>query len=284
MQVVKEAGNNFFTNDFAKINSRACTLLLNFTEESFSYTILQNDINTVVYSAVSDAVIDLFQFTETQLSEIFNTEPVFKYTFGKIIVLIDTIYSSIVPNPFFDENKLAEILSFNLNLPKTDLHFQYDSFNRLDYKNVFVNSFSLEKALAKNFIETSVVSSETVLLDFIEKRNVSSEYFHLHLGFKKMHCCYFKNKELVFNNIFSIQTEEDILYNVLNIYKQLGLNNEVCVLNVSGVISLESNKFELLYKYIKHIQFAQRPIKLNFAERLAQMPEHYFLHHYAALL
>lgn len=284
MQVVKEVGNSFFKNEFAKINSRGCTLLLNFTEEGFSYSILQNDINTVIYSAVSDAVIDLFQFSEEQLSEIFNTEEVFKYTFGSIVVLLDTIYSTLVPNLFFDQTKLSEVLAFNFNLPNTDLHFHYDSFSSLDYKNVYVNSIALEKALAKNFVDTKLISSETVLLDFIEKRNVSNEYFHLHLGLKKMHCCYFKNKELIFNNTFSVQAEEDILYNVLNIYRQLGLNNEITVLNLSGIISEESNKFELLYKYIKHVQFAQRPIKLNFAEKLAQMPEHYFLHHYAALL
>lgn len=284
MQVVEEVGNSFFDNEFAKINSRTCTLLLNFNEEGFSYSILKNESNEILFSAVSNAVLDIYHFNEAQLSEIFQTETVFKYTYGKIIVLIDTIFSTLVPLEFFDQASLRKYLDFNLKLPSTDLRFHFDSFSNLPYKNIYVNALALEQSLAKNFVETHVKASESVLLEFLDKKNVSNEYFHLHLSLKKMHCCFFKNKEIVFNNIFSFETDEDILYNVLNTYKQLGLNNEMTNLNVSGIISEDSSKYDLLYKYIKYITFAKRPLKLNFSESLAQMPEHYFLHHYAALL
>lgn len=285
MQVVKEAGSNhFFDTDFASINSRACTLLLHFSEDGFSYSILENNANQVLYTAVSDAAIDLFAVSETQLLEIFHTKKVFKYTYAKVIVLLDTAFSTLVPNSFFVNDKQKEILAFNVNLPSSDLVFHTDNFSSLDYKNIYVNATSLENVLDKNFVDYEIKAAETVLLDFLDNSNEQHEYFHVHIAMKKIHCCYFKEKKLQFNNIFNYNSSEDLLYNILNTYKHLGLNTELSVLNLSGIVSEQTDLYNLLYKYIKHIKFAQKPLKLNFSARLNEMPAHYFLHHYAAFL
>ena len=93
MLVEKEAGNNYINTDFLKVNSRDCTLLIEFAEEGFSYSILNNFSNELLYSSESKSFIDFFQSEELQLLDIFNQEEVFKFSFNKVIVLINNFYN-----------------------------------------------------------------------------------------------------------------------------------------------------------------------------------------------
>ena len=110
----KEAGNNYLNAEFLQVNSRDCTLLIEFSEEGFSYSILNNLSNEVLFSSSSKTFIDFFQNSKNQLQEIFKQEEVFKFSFNKVIVLLNNFYNTLVPSPFFDENKMKTLL----NLPK----------------------------------------------------------------------------------------------------------------------------------------------------------------------
>lgn len=285
MQVVKEVGSNtFFDTDFAQLNSRTCSLLLQFSDDSLSYSILDNTSNTVLYTAVSDLVFDLYEVSSVQLAQLFLSEKLFNFTYQKVIVSIDTMYSTLVPNDFFDTTKKEELLSFNIVLPKVDLSFYADELSEQPYYNVYAVPKTLVDLLKKSFLTYQIKASESLLIDLLSSENSIGNYFHLQVSTTQMHCIYLKDKHLQFNNVFNINNSEDILYHILNIYKQLGLNTEVSILNISGIISEQTENYNLLYKYLKNIKFTSRPLKLNFDNRLNEMPSHYFLQHYAAFL
>lgn len=283
--MVKEAGNNnFFETDFVQFNSRTCSLVIEFSEDSFSFSILNQSTNTVLYTSVSDIFIDVNFSSEQQFQTIFNTEKVFGYSFGKVIVLIDNLYSTLVPSVLFDANQKESYLSFNFNMPKTEWIFLNNPFFQLEYQLVYALPKALYNILKTHFSEVNFTSSAAILLSFLHQKNVAQHYFHLHLGLKQMQCIYFENKQLQFHNLFSFDNTEEIIYNVLNVYKQLGLSNDRTILHVSGVLSEDSEKYALLYNYIKYIQFVDKPLKLNYTEKIKQIPAHYFLTHYAALV
>lgn len=285
MQVVKEVGNSsFFKDEFVRLNSRDCKLLLEFSEEHFSYSILQISTNEVLYTAVSNVVLNWFQATESQLTDIFNKEEVFNFKFGEVVILTDTIYSTLVPTVFFDQNKINTYLNTNMYLSKVALKYLSFELADLEYQYLYILPETLYSFLEKNFLSISFRATESELLNFLNRKNVAIQYVNVHITYTKLHFCYFEDKKLKFSNTFSYQSNEDLLYNILNIYKQLGLNTEKVILNLSGIIIKQSEIYELLYKYIKFINFQKRPLKLNYSKSLKEMPEHYFMHHYAALL
>lgn len=284
MLVEKEAGNNYINTDFLKVNSRDCTLLIEFAEEGFSYSILNNFSNELLYSSESKSFIDFFQSEELQLLDIFNQEEVFKFSFNKVIVLINNFYNTLVPTPFFDENKKRDILSFNVSLPKVDLIYLTDKIANIDYYNIYVNTLNFSKVIGNTFIDVQIKSTVATLLDYAYNFASKGKFLQVHLSKSKIHCIYFNEGKLEYNNSFKIDNSEDIIYNVLNIYSQLGLNTEKMVLHLSGEVTSADEKYELLYMYIKNIEFLKRPLKLNYADRVKEIPSHRFVQHFIALL
>ncbi len=57
MQVEKEAGNNYIEDQFIHENSRECTLLLEFNEKGFSYSVLKNTSNQILFTSISNVFI-----------------------------------------------------------------------------------------------------------------------------------------------------------------------------------------------------------------------------------
>jgi hypothetical protein len=138
------------------------------------------------------------------------------------------------------------------------------------------------KSLEKNFLNIEYKT----LIEVLIMQNVKTEMsgFHCHISPQSFMGVYVFNNQLMFANRFNYEAPEDLVYNVLNIFQQLGLNHELDTLYLSGCITKESEFYELLYKYIRNIQFINQPSKLNFDKDIEFRPHHYFTHHYQLFL
>ena len=281
----KVAGNNHYLNsEFVHVNSRECTLLLEFNESGYSYSILQNKTNELLYSGVSSTFLDFFNITEKQLIEIFKNDILFNYAFENVFVLIHNFYSTLVPVAFYNKDKNKELISFNSELPSKELVYLSDKVPKIDYFNIYVSTINLNKILKDIFINFHIKSTKSILLDYASKVTQKGEFLQLHISNNFIFCVYFNKGKLEFSNSFRYNNEEDIIFNVLNIYNQLGLNNERTVLHISGNITKKDKKYDLFYTYIRNIEFLRKPIKINYSQRVKLIPDQYFVHHYVALL
>jgi len=77
---------------------------------------------------------------------------------------------------------------------------------------------------------------------------------------------------LKFCNSFTFTTAQDIIYYILNVYKKLGLDTSSTPVMLAGEITTESAAYEIIYRYIRNIYFAQRPVNIKFCEDLADVP------------
>lgn len=281
----KQTGNKkFLEKEFVHINSRECTLLLEFNESGYSYSILHDNTNELLFSDTSNTFLDFFNSTENQIREIFKNDILFKYSFKTVLILINNFYSTLVPIEFYEKGKDKELLSFNAELPKTNLKFLSDKIPNIAYYNIYINTKVLNKVLKEFFVNFYIKSSKSIILDYMWKITKTGEILHLHITKSFIFCSYFLKGKLEFSNSYKYSNEEEIVFNVLNIYNQLGLNNERTVLYLSGFISKKDKKYDLLYTYIRNIEFLKRPLKINYNHRVKIIPEHYFLQHFIALL
>ncbi len=78
-------------------------------------------------------------------------------------------------------------------------------------------------------------------------------------------------------NSFKFETDEDMLYFLLNVYKQLGFDTNLMPLVLKGDIEKELSKFQLIYKYIRNVSFAEETDTIKFAPfSAAILPHKYF--------
>jgi hypothetical protein len=87
------------------------------------------------------------------------------------------------------------------------------------------------------------------------------------------------HQKLLLYNIFSIQSENDIVYFILNAYKSLSLDPYSLPLIIGGVLTKNSESVKLAEKYIKSIRFYENPDALLTINGEFEYPSHYFLNH-----
>lgn len=84
--------------------------------------------------------------------------------------------------------------------------------------------------------------------------------------------------KLLYHNTFRYKTASDCLYYTLAVFKYLNLNPQKHRLYLSGELLEESEIYQLLYKYIQTLTFAERPVAYHYSEGFSQqVPAHFYL-------
>jgi hypothetical protein len=91
-------------------------------------------------------------------------------------------------------------------------------------------------------------------------------------------------KQLILHQVYGFSSSEDCLYHILNAYKQLGLSTEKQKLWLGGELVKDSEIYKLLFKYIRHIDFVDRPAQLQYSSDFAQLPAHFYYDLFCAQL
>ena len=72
---------------------------------------------------------------------------------------------------------------------------------------------------------------------------------------------------------FDFESNEDVLYFILNVYEQLDFNPEVVPVKLSGEIVKGAAVWQLLEKYIRFVKLEQRP-NGQYSHEFKVVPEH----------
>ena len=77
-------------------------------------------------------------------------------------------------------------------------------------------------------------------------------------------------------NTFEYFTKEDFIYFVLFVVEQLKLNPETLTVNLTGHIVKDDDLYQLLYTYIRHVEFKQPSEKFSFDDSLQVRLKHQY--------
>ena len=78
-------------------------------------------------------------------------------------------------------------------------------------------------------------------------------YFYVHFSKIKFEIVVVQNQKLLLFNSFDFITKEDFIYYLLFTTEQLNLNPEHFKVQLLGLISEDSELFEIAYKYIRNV-------------------------------
>ncbi|WP_055445017.1 DUF3822 family protein [Lacinutrix himadriensis] len=224
-----------------------------------SFCILQPDTNTICY-------LKHFAFNQKQtpfqvlddLKKIFKTTEALQTNFSTIHVTYINDLSTLVPKPLFKEDAIADYLKFNSKILQSDF-IAHDILEINDSVNVYVPYMNINNYLYERFGTFAYKHFSTILLEEIlqTEKHAQDEKMYVHVLTNHFEIIVTNKGKLTLYNTFTFTTKEDFIYYILFTAEQLQLNPETITLVLLGDIFAEDELYNMVYKYIRHIQFGK---------------------------
>ncbi len=180
--------------------------------------------------------------------------------FSEVKLIYLTQNYTTVPLALFDENKASEYLKFNTKILGNDF-ISHDEIENNDMVVVYIPFVNINNYVFKRYGEFTYHHGASLLLKNILDREKRSENpkVYLHINQKQFDCVIVKNGKLLLCNSFLYNTPEDLVYYVLFCFEQLNLNPDSVETKLCGHIQREDPHYEILYTYIRNVDFIEDP-------------------------
>lgn len=219
-----------------------------------------------------------------QLNNIIANEELLtlKYKHTQIILLSQS--AVLVPIPFYNENEQRTYLEFSQVISADDIVMS-DKLQSAGSFNIFNVQPEIMNAVTK--IHGQVHHHSSVLIEsllLLNKHDLSPMQIHInvHSGFFDM--VVIKDRKLIFYNSFAYSSAEDFIYFVLFVFEQLKISPDQSIVNISGEIEKNSAVYDILFKYIRNIAFAQPIPQISNSYILQDMPSYMYQYLFNAIL
>ncbi len=270
------------SNIFQKINFSPSSPNNLFTEKyHLSVEIGLNNFSYCLFDTLTFTYILLktFEFQAKDIKEscekitnIIASEDLLQKEFYSSSLAFNNFPSTLVPTPFYKEERNREILSFNHEIEEV----LTDKMHQMDAVNIYSVPTELLNLINKSFPNTQKKCNSSILIDQLLLQNEKTEKTIVYASIKKkkLEVCVLSENKLEFHNSFTTDTKEDLLYFLLFSMEQLGLSPEKTELVLLDDILKSDEKYNLLYEYVRNISFGNRSENLNFTKELESIKSH----------
>lgn len=240
-------------NNFPNIDFKRLSIQLNLDGLSFCiFNPALGCIESIHHMPVKPSMPVLM--VEQLLSD-FLTQPVLRQDFDTIKVIHNNEQFAFVPTDFFHTEAMASYLKFNVKNYQNQI-ISYEAIPQAQTVNVYLPYASINKILRENYgifeYEHFASSLLRVLLSHNPKQK---DAIYCHFEQNAFHLVVFQQGKMVFFNRFSFEAEMDMLYYLLFSLEQLEIDTEVFPIYLLGDIIRNSEKYKLIYRYIRYIYF-----------------------------
>ncbi|MCX6241441.1 MAG: DUF3822 family protein [Bacteroidetes bacterium] len=197
---------------------------------------------------------------EDFLRSVLTANPWLKNPFKSVRIAYEGKKSTLIPGPLFDAQEAENFLKLTYPVP-ADEHVLADHIQQFDNYNVYSIPKSLEESLMRLFPSARISSLSTILLQTVWmnfKTRINANRIFLHIKEKSFDILIYNGKQIKYLNTFTWMVAEDVAYFLIFVLEQLGMNPEQSSVVLLGNIDRGSNLFELIYRYVKNMEFGRR--------------------------
>jgi hypothetical protein len=204
---------------------------------------------------------------EATLSESFASVSVF-YNFKESLIIPHKYY-----NDTFKDHQLNLIYNTAINsVVKTDTIDLVQGGDKM--YNVYRIPAPVHDTIVALFPGAAFMHSTSAQL----QRNVSVYELHCIIYHNTIKVLLFNTQQICFVQQFDYNTPEDITYHLLNSCDKYEVDMKEVQLLLQGMIDVESNLYQELYKYFLNIAFSQLDNDVLLAKTVEEFPRHFFSH------
>jgi hypothetical protein len=196
-------------------------------------------------------------FNADKIEELLHKDDFLTRRYKNVSCVMPSPKFTIVPSPLYDPGKKVEYFTFNHILDEGNLVLA-DKTSDPDAFIVFAASKSLSDLMNSCYPGVQQHHHIKVLLEQTasKRKSVNGNYVHVHVERDFFNLIIFNNEILRFCNSFPYRNVSDILYYVLNTFKNLEIKQEETV-HLSGITEKYDDLSSTLSLYIRNIKFSE---------------------------
>jgi hypothetical protein len=216
-------------------------------------------------------------FNADKINEILTKDDFLNKRYRKVNAVMPSARFTIVPAPLFDPGKKDEYFTFN--------HLSNDGNIIISNKLNDPDSF-LVFSVFRSFVDLlgsfhpGVIPYHQVkpLLNYIShsRKSVNGNYIHIHVEREFFNLIIFEHNLMKFCNSFKYRNITDILYFALNVFRNLGINQEETI-HLSGLTEKYDDLSSNFSLYIRSVKFAEPAGNFTFSYVFNDTDLHRFL-------
>ena len=184
---------------------------------------------------------------------------------------------TLIPASLFSEDLINDYFRLNFGQVK-DEHLAYNYISQLDAYLLFAISQNLihQFKFLLNYHALYHIATPWLKSLFAQFQQSNEPLLFADFEDPLVRVALMREGNLVFFNTFSFTDDNDMLYYLIFISEQLGINPQKHRFYFSGTIFRHSERFKLLYRYIRYPRFLKRLANLEYSRHIEEVPEHYF--------
>jgi hypothetical protein len=184
---------------------------------------------------------------------------------------------TLIPEALFLESEKENYFNF-LHEKEAGETVLYDRIEHLGIYTVYSIPGHCRKELDTFFPKVTLCHISSILIGniWMNVKNMAGRKVFLNLREGQFDLLVFEGKQLKYCNAFHFLTTEDIAYYVIFVFEQLNMNPEETGLALLGNVDKFSPVFDLLFRYIRNVEFVSRNDGIAYSYLFNDVPGHFY--------
>ena len=252
---------------FDEGNSLTYDLTFEMGEKTFTYSVLDTEKNKFI-------AIGSFR---NHLHEVVKNFPWLQKPFHLVRGIISNTRFTLVPEALFEVSEKDQYYNF-IQEKEANENIFYDKLDHLGLYSVYCIPGHSHREIFGVFpgFRSCHISSVLIGNIWMHVKNMTGRKVFLNLRDGQFDLLVFDGKQLLYCNGFNFRTPEDIAYYVIFVFEQLNLNPEEIRLCLLGNVEKLSPVYDLLFRYIREIEFIGRNEGYNYSYLFDEIPDHLY--------
>ena len=244
--------------------------------DALSFCLLDSVRNKFVMIRSFDAEENKY-LNADKISELLHHDDFLLKRYKKINCVMPSPRFTIVPSPLYDPAKKSEYFTFTHN-PEEGSVVLADKTSDPDAFLVYSISKPISEVIKNTYPGSRLHHHVKLLLDYtsLTRKSMIGNYLHVHVERDFFNLIVFNDTILKFCNSFSYRNISDILYFVLNVFKNLDIKQEETI-HLSGLTEKYDDLSSSFSLYIRNIKYAEPSGNFTFSYVFNDLELHRFI-------
>jgi hypothetical protein len=208
-----------------------------------------------------------------RLPSLFSNFQLQRRRFSRVYAAVMDNSFMLLPEAYAGEAELKPLLSFSTGL--ADVRTARSHIIR-NLQFCYPGEPELISVIERHFTNATIRHAGAVNISLMLSHPALSDHdLFLITGDGRMEICARKDRELLFYNVFDVESDEDVLYYLLFMMEQFSLDPEQVRLAIAGELPLDDSLARTLKKYVRH----SKPVTGGALKRggeIGRLPAHYY--------
>ena len=257
--------NNIQARSFNSDNAIQYHLSIEIGLKYIAYCIINKRTNNLEY--FNTLLVD------NNFINVINQEEVLKLDFASSSVAFTNFPCTLIPNELFQAERAKDILQLNTEIYEIT---KSDQLTKIKAHLSYTIPSVIDDIVFTFFPNAKQKAQQTILIEQFSKHKNKEDNAYLYINDNILVITTFKDNKLLLNNSFNFDTKEDVLYFTLFTFEQLKINTETVNVILYGDIIKGDENHQLLYEYIRNVNFGTQPLNINISSEFNPIQEHQF--------